>query len=127
MKTKQKHQRFAEAMKAEQMALERFSAEISEQERNPGVQADLAPVVRDLIRRKEMTAKKQVWSDLGRKRAKARHKEDDELRELMRAKWAEGKHTSRNQCAKHEWENLGFRRESTARRSLLNTPEPERS
>jgi len=128
MKPKQ-HQRFTEAIQAEQRALEKFAVEMSE--RNPKFQHDLAPVVHELLRRREAAAKAgakaQVWSDLGRERAKKRHKEDYELQKLMRAKWAEGNYTSRNECARQEWKGLGFRRESTARRALLPLRNRDRS
>lgn len=39
--------------------------------------------------------------------------------------WASGKYATRDRCAEEEWEALGFAKESTARRHLQGTRDPD--
>ena len=47
-------------------------------------------------------------------------------KEAIGGAWATGKYTTRDICAEHEWEALGYKTYGTARKALINTPEPDR-
>ncbi len=69
---------------------------------------------------------KAARSATSRNSANARHDKPGGARDkqdAIRALWATGKYSSRDVCADEEWASLQMSR-STARRALINTPEP---
>ncbi len=68
--------------------------------------------------------KKKYYSDLGKKRAEARHSKPGgsrEKRKKIQEIWASGKYTSKTLCAEEEYAALGMSFD-TARRALQNEP-----
>lgn len=68
------------------------------------------------------TEKNEAARAHGAKRAAELHAPNNRKGEEIRAVWASGSYSSRNQCARHNWERLGFNCEETARDWLLNIP-----
>lgn len=70
---------------------------------------------------------KTAPSKAGKKAADARHNKPGGSRDLqkeIKAIWASGKFSTRNDCAEQEWQALGFGSQKAARNALLNTPNP---
>lgn len=67
---------------------------------------------------------KDTKSQSGSHAANVKHEEGNKRREEIRAIWAEGKYSSRSDCAEQEWCYLEFGSYDTARKALKNTPNP---
>ncbi|WP_322529305.1 hypothetical protein R5R73_07365 [Salinicola sp. LHM] len=66
---------------------------------------------------------KKLASQMGRHAADIRHSKPGgsrDLRDKIRSIWATGKYTSKDICAEQEWEDIGFKSFSTARKALRN-------